>query len=43
MVQEYMNILWMLRRKGRRDKDCAEVNEYTVDDQEGREGGTRIL
>ena len=34
-----MNILWMLRRKGRRDKDDAGVNEYTVNAQkEGKEG-----
>ena len=38
-----MNILWMLRRKGKRDKDGAGVNEYTVDDQEGREGGMRMV
>ena len=34
-----MNILWMHRRKGRRDKDGAGVKEYTVDAQEeGKEG-----
>ena len=30
-----MDILWMHRRKGRRDKDGAGVNECTVDAQEG--------
>ena len=33
----------MLRRKGRRDEDGAGVNEYTVDAQEGRERGTRMV
>ena len=38
-----MNILWMHRRKGKRDEDGAGVNGYTVDAQEGREGGTRMV
>ena len=34
-----MNILWMHRRKGKRDEDGAGVNGYTVDAQEeGKEG-----
>ena len=33
----------MLRRKGRRDEDGAGVNGYTVGDQEGREGGMRMV
>ena len=34
-----MDILWMIRRKGKRDKDGAGVNGYTVDAQEeGKEG-----
>ena len=28
---------------GGRDEDGAGVNEYTVDDQEGREGGMRVV
>ena len=31
------------QKEGRRDKDGAGVNEYTVDDQEGREGGMRMV
>ena len=34
-----MNILWLLRRNGRRDEDGAGVNEYIVDEQEeGKKG-----
>ena len=38
-----MNILWLLRRNGRRDEDGARVNGYTVGAQEEREGGRRMV